>query len=115
MRFFLSLLWQAFLLTVSWMGTSALAIAVKVLLVPVGVLLVKLYRQGWSAVWEHAKENLKATVVVTVGVWASLILFNLLYTVPHAINLQAENTPPPPGRPPRRRGQPSWRRACAVA
>jgi hypothetical protein len=63
---------------------------VKIFIVPLGVFLVKLYRQGWEEMWRRVRENVQDSAIATAGIWTILILFNVLYTLPHDINLQAQ-------------------------
>ena len=90
LRFLLEIFWQAFILSVSWMGTSPLNIAVKIIIVPLAVFLVKLRRQGWNVMWQRIIANVKDTAIATAIVWTILIGFNMFYSVPHRINDEAK-------------------------
>jgi hypothetical protein len=93
--FLADLLWRALLLSVSWMGTSVLAVSVNAVIVPAAILLIKL-RHGWKSMTERVRKNLEDTLIASVVVWVLLILFNFVYTVPHEIIKQAAQVGPPP-------------------
>jgi uncharacterized membrane protein YesL len=89
---------QAFLLTVSLMGTSPLAILVYIVVVPLILLGRRLYKEGSRGAPTMISEGINDTVIITATIWALLLFFNLLYTLPHQINSQAEaiNSPAVP-------------------
>jgi hypothetical protein len=89
------LLKQAFLLTVSWMGTSPLAILVSVVLVPFLILLQKLIKQGWRGLWTHITQNIRTTALYTTLIWSLLVGFGLFITVPRGIRTQADRVSSP--------------------
>lgn len=104
--FGLQVLWRAYILTVSWMGTSLLAVVAKIIVVPSGILLAKIIRHGLREMYQRFKENIKDTVLGTAIVWTCLVIFNALYTVPKQIKEIADSvvvprlkfgipTPPP--------------------
>ncbi len=89
-KFAVHLLLQAFLLTVSWMGTSVLAVCVTVA-IALGILLTVFFRKGWKLAWQERKKNLTDSAIAGVAVWVLLILLNLFYTIPHQIRQQADS------------------------
>ena len=97
LAFFWELFKQAFL-TVSLMGTSPLAILVYIVVVPLILLGRRLYKEGSRGAPTMISEGIKDTVMITAIIWAPLLFFNLLYTLPHQINSQAEaiNSPARP-------------------
>jgi len=95
LAFCLELLTQAFLLTVSWMGTSPLAILVSVVIVPIPILIRKWVKQGWHGLRVHIFENVRDTVVYTALIWSLFIGFNLFVTIPGRIRAKADQIPSP--------------------
>jgi hypothetical protein len=95
LAFLLHLLEDAFLLAVSWMGTSLIAIIVVTVVVPGVRAVVRLWQQGWHGVKSLAKEYAKDTGAIIVGVWILLFAFAALHSIPAQIRAAADSIKPP--------------------
>ncbi len=92
--FALQMLAKAVLLTISWMGTSPLALVVGLgigFLFFFGPFFLHVFRAGFSSARrEYRWTGIGKRTLVVVGVWAVLIAWACFHTIPHEIRSQAQ-------------------------
>jgi hypothetical protein len=98
LSFALEMCLRAFLSSVSAMGTSVLAIYSGIA-VFVFILLRRLSRSGWTEMRASLKEALKDGGIALLVWWGGVFCYQLFFSIPHEITVQAQNivsprTPP---------------------